>query len=164
MAKPIISSVLNRRPRSCRRRLLPAAAVAVLALIASACGDDDRESVPELTVEQAVVREHNVGVARVPGTAVPATDRTFVLAGDRRSIFVLGPRQAVRRIDAGQEVTVTGSVERLTGPGATELADRVAEADPVKGLDRRLAPLLLRARRHQGSPYIRLHALAPKKR
>ena len=98
----------------------------------------------------------------VRGRAFPVGRTQFVLAGGERSIFVFADSAVVRGIRRpGQEVVVRGSVKRLEGDQAVELADEVATLSSARGPEAtaRRPPEVLRARRTQGAPYIELRRI-----
>lgn len=132
-----------------------------LLAVASACGEAEPRST--LTVPQVLERPAQLEGAFVRGRAFPVGRTQFVLSGGERSIFVLADPEVVGSIRRpGQEVVVSGSVQRLEGDQAIELADEVAMSSPGRGpaATARRPPEVVRARRTQGAPYIALRRIA----
>jgi hypothetical protein len=50
----------------------------------------------------------------VSGRAFRITSHGFVLAGDRRSIFVAGRPRAFRDVESGERIRVRGELERIS--------------------------------------------------
>lgn len=153
--------------RGMRRPLL--AVVSACLLLLAACGEAEprqgakraKEPIgPGQVIENAAALE----TASVRGRAFPVGDTQFVLAGAEQSIFVFADPAVVRGIRRpGQEVVVTGRVERLVEEQAIELADEVATLSEARGpaAAARRPPEVLRARRNSRAPYLRLERLAP---
>ena len=151
-------------PLRMRRVVTRVTLVALLAVVG--CGGEPKAR-PTLTVPQVLARPTQLEGTFVRGRAFPVGRTQFVLAGGERSIFVFADPVVVRGIRRpGQEVVLSGSVERLEGDQAIELADEVAMLSPARGpaATARRPPEVVRARRTQGAPYIVLRRIAPAKR
>jgi hypothetical protein len=142
-----------------RQALSRSLLVAMVAAVA-ACGE--RPPPIPLTVPQVLDRPARLESTVVRGRAFPVGQTQFVLAGGERSIFVFADPAVVGGIRRpGQVVLVSGSVQRLEGDQAIELADEVAMLSPARGpaATARRPPEVIRARRTQGAPYIELRRI-----
>ncbi len=144
-----------------RRAFTRSLSIATVAAVA-ACGENQPPPPIPLTVPQVLDRPARLESTVVRGRAFPVGQTQFVLAGGERSIFVFADPAVVGGIRRpGQVVLVSGSVQRLEGDQAIELADEVAMLSPARGPEAtaRRPPEVVRARRTQGAPYIELRRI-----